>query len=72
MIGGSGRRRSTRRAVLLALLLVLCVLLVGANFVLVDVNLLVFRAEMRLGWVLLGSAAAGVLVGRLTRHRDTR
>ena len=63
------------RAVAAATVLVLVVLLAGANFVLVDVRLLVAEVETRLAWALLVPAvlgfAAGLVVGRRRGRRKS-
>ncbi len=66
--GGVGRRRAAREA-LVALALVLAVLLVGANFVLVEIRLLGLAVETRLGWALLAALLLGFGAGVLWARR---
>lgn len=61
-------RRTAGRAVLGAGLLVLVVLVAGANFVLVDVRLLVVEVETRLAWALLVPAVLGLAAGVLSER----
>ena len=60
--------REAGRAVAAALVLLLVLLVVGANFVLVEVRLLGLTAETRLGWALLVAAALGFAAGRVRRR----
>jgi hypothetical protein len=55
--GGSGI--ATWRLVVLAIVSVALLWFVAANFVEVEVRLLVVRADVRLAWALLGAAALG-------------
>ncbi len=59
-----GRRRAAREAVI-ALALILAVLIVGANFVLVEVRLVGIEIETRLGWALIAMLLVGFGVGVL-------
>ncbi len=52
------------RAFGVALLLVVAVLLVGANFTPVELRLWTLTLEVRLGWVLAGALLVGFLAGR--------
>ena len=62
-----GHRRAMREVVV-ALALILAVLIVGANFVLVDVRLLGIETETRLGWALLAAFVLGYGAGVLRRR----
>ena len=53
------------RAFGVALLLVVAVLLVGANFTPVELRLWTLTLEVRLGWVLVGALLVGFLAGRV-------
>ena len=66
--GRVGRRRATRETVI-ALALILAVLIVGANFVLVEVRLLGLEIETRLGWALIAPFDLGFGTGALWRRR---
>lgn len=55
--------REARRALLLALGLLLVLVVAGANFALVEVRLLGLRIETRLAWALLGAGALGFAAG---------
>jgi hypothetical protein len=57
------------RAISVAAVLVGAVALAGANFVLVDVRLLAFHVETRLGWVMLVPALAAFVAGMLHERR---
>ncbi len=63
-----GRRRVIREA-LVALALVTAVLIVGANFVLVEVRLLGLELETRLGWALIVALLIGFGAGVLYRRQ---
>ncbi len=52
--------------------LVVAVLVVGANFVLVEVRLLGAVVEMRLGWALVVAAAFGFALGMAWARRPGR
>ncbi len=62
-----GRRRVIREA-LVASALVIAVLIVGANFVLVEVRLLGLELETRLGWALIVALLVGFGAGMLWRR----
>lgn len=62
------RRRALREMAVAAGLLV-AVVIVGANFVLVEVRLPGFSVTTRLGWVLLAALAAGFGAGALWARR---
>ena len=62
--GPVGRRRVIREA-LVAIALVVAVLIVGANFVLVEVRLLGLEIETRLGWALIVALLIGFGAGTL-------
>jgi hypothetical protein len=62
------RRRALREAAV-AVGLVLAVVIVGANFVLVEVRLPGVTVTTRLGWVLLAALAAGFGAGILWARR---
>ena len=65
------RGNGSRRDVGLAVVLVLAVLIAGANFVLVEVRLLIVQFETRLSWVLLVPAILGFATGvSYTRKRS--
>ena len=68
MRGPVGRRRVIREA-LVAFALVVAVLIVGANFVLVEVRLLGLELETRLGWALIVAFVLGFGAGVLWRRR---
>lgn len=63
-----GRRRAMRETIV-ALALILAVLIVGANFVLVEVRLLGIEIETRLGWALVAALLIGFGAGVLWRRR---
>ncbi len=58
------------RAFGVALLLVVAVLLVGANFTPVELRLWTLTLEVRLGWVLVGALLVGFLAGRVHARSD--
>ena len=58
-------RRWTPRVVAWAAVLALLVLFVAENFVVVEVRLVLWRAEVRLAWALLLAGALGFLLGWL-------
>lgn len=62
-------RRRALREVAVAACLLLAVVIVGANFVLVEVRLPGISVTTRLGWVLLGALAAGFGAGVLWARR---
>ena len=62
------RRRAAHEAALAALS-VLAVVLVGANFVLVEVRFLGLAFQARLGWVILVALALGFGAGALWMRR---
>ncbi len=64
-----GERRRAAREAAVALALILAVLIVGANFVLVEVRLLGFEIETRLGWALIAMLLLGFGVGVLWTRR---
>ena len=53
------------RALAVALLLVVAVLLVGANFSPVELRLWTLTVEVRLGWVVAGALLVGFVAGHL-------
>ncbi len=70
---GSKRERAGRKwtvwVVVLGLLLPLLVLFVAVNYLPVQVDLLVWRARIRLAWALLAACALGVALGLLLPWR---
>ena len=68
MRGPVGRRRVIHEA-LVASALVIAVLIVGANFVLVEVRLLGLELETRLGWALIVALLVGFGAGMLYRRQ---
>ena len=69
MTRGPMRRRRAIRETIVASALILAVLIVGANFVLVEVRLLGIEVETRLGWALIAPLLIGFAAGALWRRR---
>jgi uncharacterized integral membrane protein len=63
------RRRWTVRLVLAAAALAVLTPLAAANFVHVELRLLVWAGDVRLAWALLAAAALGFALGRLAPRR---
>jgi uncharacterized integral membrane protein len=61
------RRRWTIRLVLTAAALVVMTYFAAANYVLVEVRLIVWQGDIRLSWALLSAVALGVVLGVIGR-----
>lgn len=61
--------RRAANDVALAVLLFFAVVLVGANFILVEVRFFGILFEARLGWVILAALALGFVAGALWMRR---
>lgn len=57
------RRRWTVRLALIAVAMVVLTLVAAANFVLVEVRLIIWEGDVRLSWALLGAVTLGFLLG---------
>lgn len=60
------RRRWTISLVVAAGLLAMLTLVVAANYVFVELRLIVWNGEIRLSWVIFGALGLGFLLGLLT------
>ena len=69
MSGNREARNRAAREAFIALALILAVLIVGANFVLVEVRLLGFEIATRLGWALIAMLLLGFGIGVLSTRR---
>ena len=62
-------RRWTLRLAATAVLIAALTFVAAANYVMVEVRLVVWRGDVRLSWALLTAVGVGVLIGRATRSR---
>lgn len=69
MRGAPVTRRAALRQAAIAVALVAAVLVVGSNFVLVEVRLFGLEVEMRLGWALLLALVVGFAGGATWSRR---